>query len=423
MMSKEDFISLVISEGASRPAFVIRSLVDGMSPQECIARTMLYAAQHPSEPASRFAFALLRDWEFDVYTSGNVTAVLAAAECGDAVALALLIRARLSIESRDAEGITPLGVAAARGHVDCVRLLIRARANVEHRDPDGRTPLWLAVAAGQLDTVKALVDAGADILAVAVTAAAPALPVSGSAEPGAAAASSRSPAAASTGFSAGGPLTTNTNASNAPSGSALVAAGTASEGKSALAVAVEHTSNVEHAPAITVTYVEIVRALLATRARYALQIDKRNARGETVLHLAVTRAPVAVVEMLLTAKASVECPTQHAETPLLLSAKRNRLDVLKLLLRCGAHVNAEDRARGTALFYASQLGFTQVVEALCQAGANLEFRGSGGRTALYCAATNGKADVVRILVAAGMDLTRFAMFYQILTTHHSAYFM
>jgi ankyrin repeat protein len=78
--------------------------------------------------------------------------------------VARLLDADLSIDSRGADGATPLHTASCL-HLPMVQLLVRRGADIEARDNKRRTPLMCAAQAGKVDVVTWLVEAGADPMA------------------------------------------------------------------------------------------------------------------------------------------------------------------------------------------------------------------------------------------------------------------
>ncbi|MEM8557788.1 MAG: tetratricopeptide repeat protein, partial [Bacteroidota bacterium] len=100
-------------------------------------------------------------------------AVLAAAQQGDAAALAAALAAGGDLEAADPDGATPLLWAAGNGHLDAVRVLTEAGAALEggtgivwlNRDTGlyMSSPLVAAAAFGHLAVVQHLAEQGADL--------------------------------------------------------------------------------------------------------------------------------------------------------------------------------------------------------------------------------------------------------------------
>ena len=81
---------------------------------------------------------------------------------GDREALVtLLLDAGATIESRDAQGRTPLSVAAQSGSSTIVRMLLLAGADANARSNSGTTPLMLAANSGSVESVIFLLAGGA----------------------------------------------------------------------------------------------------------------------------------------------------------------------------------------------------------------------------------------------------------------------
>jgi ankyrin repeat protein len=85
-----------------------------------------------------------------------------AAVMGDAALASLLIERGAKIDAQDSVlGGTPLHLAALRGRVDVVLLLVEKGAPLDVRTKDGRTPLAIAVERGKRDCAKILLARGA----------------------------------------------------------------------------------------------------------------------------------------------------------------------------------------------------------------------------------------------------------------------
>uniref|UniRef100_G3TZS7 Uncharacterized protein n=1 Tax=Loxodonta africana TaxID=9785 RepID=G3TZS7_LOXAF len=89
-------------------------------------------------------------------------------------------------------------------------------------------------------------------------------------------------------------------------------------------------------------------------------IDKRNAKGESRLHLA---------------------------------ARRGNLSLVKALIESGAYVNLKDNAGWTPLHEASSEGFSDIVVELLKAGANVNSENLDGILPLHDAVINNHLKV------------------------------
>ena len=100
------------------------------------------------------------DLEWEDPSGGALSSILDACERGgDAEALsALLGSLSVSVDTKGADGDTPLHVACLYGHADLVRALLAKNANPRVTDGDGGTPLHDASAGGHMAIVQMLVD-------------------------------------------------------------------------------------------------------------------------------------------------------------------------------------------------------------------------------------------------------------------------
>ena len=100
------------------------------------------------------------DPEWEDPSGGALSSILDACERGgNAEALsALLGSLDVSVDTKGADGDTPLHVACLYGHADIVRALLEKNADPRVTDGDGGTPLHDASAGGHLNIVKMLVE-------------------------------------------------------------------------------------------------------------------------------------------------------------------------------------------------------------------------------------------------------------------------
>ena len=78
----------------------------------------------------------------------------------------LMIKAGADVESRDAYGQSPLGIAARQDHAKCTKVLLDNGANVEAADNLGYTPLLATVYRSALSSMRLLLQAMADTSAI-----------------------------------------------------------------------------------------------------------------------------------------------------------------------------------------------------------------------------------------------------------------
>ena len=89
--------------------------------------------------------------------------LLKAAETGNWVQIANLIRQNVNIDAVDEDGWTALCWATGKGHTKVAEVLIEAGANPNHRTNYDSTPLILAAERDYTKIVRMLIEAGADI--------------------------------------------------------------------------------------------------------------------------------------------------------------------------------------------------------------------------------------------------------------------
>lgn len=86
-----------------------------------------------------------------------------AASEGDLVAIENLIASGVDLNSRDAKGWYPLGMAAAHGQCEALQLLVERGADLDQETTRHNTALMFAANRGQAEAVMVLVELGADV--------------------------------------------------------------------------------------------------------------------------------------------------------------------------------------------------------------------------------------------------------------------
>jgi len=146
---------------------------------------------------------------------------------------------------------------------------------------------------------------------------------------------------------------------------------------------------------------EALTALLA-----GMDVNFRDkSSGTTALEHAVKNANREMVQVLLSAGATVNAKNAGGETVLMMLDEDATSDLVWDLINAGAKVNLKDASGYTALMSAASANSLETVRALLDAGAEVDTKNEGGETALMLAASDGHVNIVRALILAGASLT------------------
>ena len=148
----------------------------------------------------------------------------------------------------------------------------------------------------------------------------------------------------------------------------------------------------------------VQRGDLATVDRLVAQgvdVDARNAQGDTALMLGAVNGHAGVVRSLLRGAAAVNARRPDGVTALMQAAWKGQNAVAQVLLEHGAVVDARDSAGRTALVWGSVTGQAAVVQTLLGSGAAVAARTNEGWTPLMAAAVTGRDAVVETLLTSG----------------------
>jgi uncharacterized protein len=130
-------------------------------------------------------------------------------------------------------------------------------------------------------------------------------------------------------------------------------------------------------------------------------VNSRDPKGQTALHLALRDASPRVLEALWKSPAlDVNVPNANAETPLMFAALRGQLDWVERLLGRGAKLHHEG---WSPIHYAATGPEVRVVRLLLDRGAPVEPRSPLGHTPLMMAARWGSEASVELLLSRGAN--------------------
>lgn len=125
----------------------------------------------------------------------------------------------------------------------------------------------------------------------------------------------------------------------------------------------------------------------------------------TFLHYAARNGFTNLAEQLIIRGANVNVRDKRGYTPLHLAVIKNNIRLAKILIALGADVNAKNSIGAIPLHYAAHDDEQiTLVREMVAVGADLHARDAKGRTSLHYAANTGQIIIFRELVAAGADI-------------------
>ncbi|WP_264706418.1 ankyrin repeat domain-containing protein [Wolbachia endosymbiont (group B) of Colias croceus] len=133
-------------------------------------------------------------------------------------------------------------------------------------------------------------------------------------------------------------------------------------------------------------------------------VNARDNRGNTPLHLAVLADKLQVVEKLIEGGADVNAKNNHGATPLHWAALNQNVNIVEKLIEKGANVNEKNKYDNVPLHYAAVYGSLSVIEKLIEKGADINAKSSNGDTPLHLATKNSHLDVLEKLIKEGANV-------------------
>ncbi|XP_047536932.1 L-asparaginase-like isoform X1 [Vanessa atalanta] len=128
-------------------------------------------------------------------------------------------------------------------------------------------------------------------------------------------------------------------------------------------------------------------------------VNVQNAEGRTVLHEAILKGNIPIIEYLLKNGANVHLKTRCGETPLLTAIHKDNHTVITLLKQCGAHLaSVDNKPVAEMLSLAARSGVVDKLETLRIAGADLNAMDEIKQTPLHKAVLCNNPDVVKYLL-------------------------
>jgi ankyrin repeat protein len=131
-----------------------------------------------------------------------------------------------------------------------------------------------------------------------------------------------------------------------------------------------------------------------------------KATNGSAMAYAVGNNNLEMVNVLISAGASLNGANKNGETPLMYLSDDATAEFVRELVRLGARVDARDGEGRSVLMNTVRFGSLVVVKELIAAGAKVDEKDNEGNTVLMDAARNPDADILRHLIKAGAPLNR-----------------
>ena len=128
-----------------------------------------------------------------------------------------------------------------------------------------------------------------------------------------------------------------------------------------------------------------------------INVNVRNAHGETALMLACLKGHVALAKLLISKQADVNQP---GWTPLHYAATGGHVELIQILLEESAYIDAESPNGTTPLMMAARYGSAKATQLLIAEGADLQIKNQLGLTALDFAKQGNRPDALEIISKA-----------------------
>lgn len=148
------------------------------------------------------------------------------------------------------------------------------------------------------------------------------------------------------------------------------------------------------------TEMAVIDVLLEAKA----EINKQNLVKDTALTIASYHGRNEIIERLINAKANLDITNSSRETAILIAARYGHTKIVNQLVNAKANLDRSDSSGDTALLIAVRSNYFEISDLLINAKANLNSENKNGDTALICAASRGRAHIVSRLIEANAIL-------------------
>jgi len=290
------------------------------------------------------------------------------------------------LEARTNSGETALVLAAQQGNAKALKILIDSGANLDALTKDGKTALDCAAAAGFMEICKLLIDYGADVKKSKEFCRLQRLRRQVQHQQAESVKSFASEERATL-----TPLMVAAAAGDVAATMECLTSGADIEETSV------DTGETAFMLAASNGHCEILHILLSNGAN----IDATNAKGWTTLMLCARSGNVKVVDLLTSRGADVNHASPDRWTALAEASCRGNVPIMKLLLECKADTETPSMHDWTPLMHAAFRGDLEAVSLLLEAGADMNIISPHDETALLLAAAGKHRKICHMLLDAG----------------------
>ena len=133
-----------------------------------------------------------------------------------------------------------------------------------------------------------------------------------------------------------------------------------------------------------------------------INVNVRNAHGETALMLACLKGHVSLAKLLISRQADINHP---GWTPLHYAATGGHVELIQILLDESAYIDADSPNGTTPLMMAARYGSAKATQLLIEEGADLQTKNQLGLTALDFAKQGNRPDAQEIISNALVKLS------------------
>ncbi|XP_004489677.1 protein VAPYRIN [Cicer arietinum] len=130
-------------------------------------------------------------------------------------------------------------------------------------------------------------------------------------------------------------------------------------------------------------------------------VNSKDSKGQTLLHLAISKKRPDLVQLLLEFKPDIEATNSVGSTPLEAASSCGEALIVELLLAHKANTEGSESSTFQPIHHASREGHMEILRLLLLKGAKVDSLTKDGNSSLHIAVEEHRRDCVRLLLANG----------------------